>query len=306
MRPCVVLPVALAISGSAMACREPTAYVSPDAEVGTRVRLATFNVRRFFDTVCDTGACGPDDYEMQATPDAFAARADQLAAAITALDVDVIALQEVETQACLDALLVRLHDRMPNGVLGEIDSPASVDVAVLSKTPIDDVVRHRATHPLTLPSGAITTFSRELLEVHTRAANGAEVVMFAAHFKAKSNDQPDRRLAEAQVSSEIVNAVATARPGVLVVLGGDLNDTPGSPPLNALTLDGGLVRVADDRPLAAQATYTYGGYGQAIDHLLLAPGVASMRVPSSSRVWRDGYGWGGSDHAALTSEFLVP
>jgi endonuclease/exonuclease/phosphatase family metal-dependent hydrolase len=123
---------------------------------------------------------------------------------------------------------------MPNGVLGEIGSPASVDVAVLSKREIDDVVRYRALHPLTLPGGAVTTFSRDLLEVHTRAANGAEIVMFAAHFKATVNDEPERRLAEAQVSSEIVNAVASARPGVLVVLGGDLNDTPGSPPLNAL------------------------------------------------------------------------
>jgi hypothetical protein len=31
-----------------------------------------------------------------------------------------------------------------------------------------------------------------------------------------------------------------------------------------------------------------------------------MRVPFSSQVWRDDRGWGGSDHAALTSEFLVP
>jgi predicted extracellular nuclease len=302
----LVVLVALATAIGGMACRDLPPDVSPDAEVGTRVRLATFNVRRFFDTVCDSGACGPDDYEVLPSPDAFAARADQLAAAIAGLDADVIALEEVETQACLDALLARLGDVMPNGVLGEIGSAASVDVAVLSKTAIDEVVRHRAAHPLALPSGAVTTFSRELLEVHTRAANGAEVVLFAAHFKSKSNDQPDRRLAEAQVSSEIVNAVASARPGVLVVLGGDLNDTPGSPPLNALTVDGGLVRVADDLPIAGQGTYTYGSSSQAIDHLLLAPGVAAMRVPRSSRVWRDGRGWGGSDHAALTSEFLVP
>jgi predicted extracellular nuclease len=283
-----------------------TPDVSPDGAVGTRVRLATFNVRRFFDTVCESGACGPGDYEALPSQDAFAARADQLATAIAGLDADVIALEEVETEACLDALLARLHDVMPNGVLGEIGSPASVDVAVLSKREIDEVVRYRATHPLTLLDGTVTTFSRELLEVHTRAANGAEVVMFAAHFKAKVNDQPERRLAEAQVSSEIVNAVASARPGVLVVLGGDLNDTPGSPPLNALTVDGGLVRVADDLPRPAQATYTYGGNSQAIDHLLVAPGVAAMRVPFSSQVWRDDRGWGGSDHAALTSEFLVP
>jgi hypothetical protein len=30
-----------------------------------------------------------------------------------------------------------------------------------------------------------------------------------------------------------------------------------------------------------------------------------LRLPRSSMVWRDGSGWGGSDHAALSSDFLL-
>ena len=288
------------------ACRTPVATVEVDAETGTRVRVATFNVRRFFDTVCESNSCNEDDYEEQASPTYFDARAAQLAEAITLLDADVISLQEVETKVCLDALLLRLSDVMPYGVLGEINTAASVDVAVLSKTPIDKVTGHRDQNPLDLPDGRVLMFSRELLEVHVRASDGTAIVMFAAHFKSKSSDDPARRLAEAQVSSRIINALAAAEPSALVVLAGDLNDTPDSPPLAALTVDGGLVRVADDLQESQQATYRYAGRGQAIDHLLISPSSAIWRVPRSSRVWRDATGWGGSDHAALTSEFVFP
>lgn len=287
-------------------CREPAATETVDAATGTVVRVATFNVRRFFDTVCESGSCNEEDYEEQASTEYFNARADQLADAIRELDADVISLQEIETKACLDAVLARLTDVMPYGVLGEIHTAASVDVAVISKTPLDKVTGHRDTNPLTRPDGTPTTFSRELLEVQVRAPNGRKIVLVAAHFKSKSADDPGRRLAEAQVSSQVMTALAAAEPDALVALGGDLNDTPGSPPLDALTVDGGLLRVADDLSAAAQTTYRYAGRGQAIDHLLIAPSSAALRVPRSSRVWKDGSGWGGSDHSALTSEFVFP
>ncbi len=47
----------------------------------------------------------------------------------------------------------------------------------------------------------------------------------------------------------------------------------------------------------------YAGRGQAIDHLLLAPSAAVVRVPRSAQVWREDTGSGGSDHYALTAEF---
>jgi len=287
------------------ACRHPAEPVMVDAAGGDRLRVATFNVRRFFDTVCASGSCADGDYEALPSAAAFEARADEIAAAIRLLEADVVALQEIETQAGLDALLARLAPEMPHGVLGEIHTPASVDVAVVSRTPLDQVIGHRTSEPLTRPDGTVTTFSRELLEVHTRVDSGARVVLFAAHFKSKAGDDPGRRLAEAQVTSRIMTEVAAETPDALVVLGGDLNDTPGSPPLDALTAEGGLVRVADDLPEAAQATYLYLGRAQAIDHILLAPTPVAARVPRSSSVWWDGSGWGGSDHAALTSDFRV-
>lgn len=299
-----LVPLVLCTVG---ACREPIEHEPfPDA-APDGLRVATFNVRRFFDTVCDSGACTADDYEALPSESGFAQRALEIANAVRALEADVVALEEIETQACLDAILANLGDALPYGVLGETDTAASVDVAILSRAPFDAVLRHRADNPLTLPTGGVTTFSRELLEAHARI-DGVDVIMFAAHFKAKVNDEPARRLAEAEASRRIVNDAATQAPDSLVILGGDLNDTPDSPPLAALTDDGGLIRVADDLPVDAQATYLFGGRGQAIDHLLLAPNTASSRrIPHSSRAWRGSgsSGWGGSDHFALTSDFAI-
>lgn len=277
----------------------------PDAgivEAPHRVRLGTFNVRRFFDTVCATGDCTSSSYEALPTETQYEARVDQIAGAVKNMKVDVIALEEIETQACLDSLLDRLDGAMAYGVIGETGAPGSVDVAVLSKTPIVRTAGHRAGLILTRPDGSVTSFSRELLEVEVNV-DGGTVVMFAAHFKSKSDDDPGRRLAEAQASRQVVLARAAASPGALVVLGGDLNDDPSSDALSALTADDALIRVAADLPEADQGTYLFNGQTQAIDHLLWAPTDAGVRVPKSTLVWKDGRGFAGSDHRALTSEW---
>ncbi|HEY4175228.1 MAG TPA: endonuclease/exonuclease/phosphatase family protein [Kofleriaceae bacterium] len=292
------------------ACRnvdEPPQVDHPDAApVVPHLRVATFNVRRFFDTVCDSGVCNNGAYEDQPTQEEFDARATQIAAAIRTMDADVIAVEEVESQACLDALIAKLSDVMPYGVLGESGFAASVDVGILSRTPIDSSIGHQ--EELVLPDGRVTTFARELLEVHTHTTDGTNLIMFAAHFKSKSSDDPARRLAEGQASARIVNDVATQNTDALVVMGGDLNDTPGSPALNALTVDGALTRVADDLPVDAQGTYRYHASVEVIDHLLLAPTTqTARRIPLSSHSWRPtgGGGWGGSDHYALSSDFAL-
>lgn len=267
------------------------------------MRVATFNVHRFFDTVCQSGACGPDDYEALPTPTQFEAQADAIAGALRTLGPDVAMLQEVETQACLDALTARLGDVLPNAVLGEIGTPASVDVAVMTSGTITQVIHHRPV--LVRPDGSITVFSRELLEVHLRL-RGQPVIAFAAHFRSKVSDDPGRRLAEAQAAHDLIDAAAQANPGALVVLGGDLNDVPGSPPLQALEADGTLLRVARELPDALQWTNYYDGEGEAIDHLFVATSGSGAYVPGTAQVVGGSPGYAGSDHDALRASFWLP
>jgi predicted extracellular nuclease len=268
------------------------------------LRIGTFNTHLFFDTTCESGACGPTDFEQAPTQAAFEAKADQLTAVLRTLQLDVAVLQEVETQASLDALAARLADTFDVAALGEIGLPGSVDVAVLSRGTIERVVTHRASTPLFRPDGTRTTFSRELLEVHL-LVDGVRLTVFAAHFRSKAQDDPGRRLAEAQAARDIVSRVAAEQPGVLTLLAGDLNDTPGSPPMEALEADGGLHRVAQELPPADQATYVFNGTGEAIDHLLEAT-TPTTYVPGTAAVTRTPRADSSSDHWPLRASFQLP
>ncbi|MCA9541068.1 MAG: endonuclease/exonuclease/phosphatase family protein [Myxococcales bacterium] len=276
--------------------------VDPPVEIDPVV-VATFNVKRFFDTVCDSGRCTADDYEHVYAESEFEAKADLVAYGIERLDADVVLLQEVESVACLDALKSRLADRYPVAVLGELGYAASLDVAVLGRDRILATRRH-ADHRIPLMNGGTTTFSREVLEVHLEV-DGRRVIAIAAHFKAKNNDDPERRLAEGMAARQIILDAAAAHPEALVVFGGDLNDTPGSPPIDALEGDGDLLRVASELGDDA-ATYIWGDDAQAIDHIYLAQPASGDYVSGTAEVVRDGRGLARSDHAGLRATFALP
>lgn len=290
--------------GEPLPPRYPNAWPSEPA-AGT-VRIGAFNVHRLFDMYCDTGLCGGSAYEELPNPLVFDAKVTRLADAIRSLKAGVVLVEEVETQASLDALQAKLLPEFSHAVLGEMDFPASVDVGVLSRHPILSVRRHRDGTVLTRPDGTTTTFAREFLEVHLDV-EGTEVIVFPAHFKSKNGDDPGRRIAEARGAHDIVAAVARESPHALVVLGGDLNDTPGSEAITALEQDGALLRVASDRPDSEVGTYVFGGSWQALDHLFFARGGSGGYVTASFRAVREGNrGLGGSDHAAVVADFALP
>ena len=274
---------------------------------GPTIEIATWNTARFFDRVCDSGRCdaAQNDYEELPSAAQFQYKASQLATGITRQDADIMLLQEVESQDCIDALIAALPaGRWPVAVLGEMGQDASVDVAVLANGELVNVIRHRNV-PLPLPGGGSTTFTREFLEVEL-LIQGRPVTVFSAHFRSKSNDDPSRRLAEARGAAAIVAASAAASPDSLVVLGGDLNDTPDSEPLLALTSPGILARVAAD--IAPNDwTYAFNSQRDAIDHLLIATTASGGYVAGSATVLRDATG--GlltSDHASLRASFYLP
>jgi endonuclease/exonuclease/phosphatase family metal-dependent hydrolase len=282
-----------------------------EASVGEALaRVATYNVHRYFDTVCDSGRCAAGDFEELPTEAAFAQRTDRIARAILRLDSDVVLLQEVETQGCLDALQTRLRSlgaEYETAVHGEIGVAGSVDVAVLARWPRVTTRLHRRA-PLPLPDGGTTVFAREFLEVELRV-RGRAVVVFAAHFRSMVADDAARRLAEAVAARSLVVAAARREPEALVVLGGDLNDTPGSATLEALEREGAVLRVTRGLPPAAAATYRYFGVPLALDHLYFAADGAGRDVPDTVEVVRDRLdgpaGLGDSDHAALRGVFTL-
>ncbi len=283
---------------------EPDA-AEPEPEPNDTITVATFNVRRFFDTVCDTGRCGLDEYERQYPPAEFDARAQTVAYGVRTLDADIVLLQEIESQASLDALLEYIDEGYRVAVLGELGYAASLDVVILARRGgLVRVVRH-ADDRIPRPSGGTTTFSRELLEVHLDL-DGRAIIVTNGHYKAKNNDDPDRRLAEAQATRRILDAVAERNPDALIVFGGDLNDTPGSAPLEALESGGDWHRVAGELGNEA-ATYEWNGRMQAIDHLYHLEAAGGDYVAGTARVIRDNpSGLARSDHAGLKATFELP
>ena len=67
--------------------------------------MATWNVARFFDTTCDSGRCGADAFEEIPSAAQFRVKVATVADAVASLNADIVLLQEVESAACLDALV---------------------------------------------------------------------------------------------------------------------------------------------------------------------------------------------------------
>lgn len=269
-------------------------------------RVVTFNVRRLFDRTCDSGRCGPDDFEEVPSEQEYDLQLQRTADAIVQMQPDVVLLQEIENELVLDDLRSRMPSEYNVSVIGETGFAASLDVAVISRGELIETQGYRDSRPLELPGGGQSEFTREFLQVNVEL-EGEEVIAFVAHFKSKSNDDPERRLAEAQEARDIVEGVASANPDAMVVFGGDLNDTPGSDPLDALVSNGGLERAGDEKSNDQMWTFSFRGDLQAIDHILVAPTEGGAYVESSATVVRDrnGGGLADSDHAALHADFAL-
>jgi endonuclease/exonuclease/phosphatase family metal-dependent hydrolase len=287
---------------------EPAVVVDSGTRRPGLIRVAQFNVRRYFNTVCDSGKCTGGDFEDLPTQAEFDAKTDALAKGIALIDPDIISLEEVETQGCLDALnakLATMGKGFPIAHLGETGSSGSVDVAVLARGALTEIKTHRDV-PLIEADGTTTTFTREFLEM--RMTFGARnVIMFAAHFRSQVTDDPARRLAEAKAAQAIMAKTSTDLPDSLVLLGGDLNDKPGSDPINAMEAGAALLRVASDIPVDAQGTYIFNGVKNAIDHIFVGAPQASRYVAKSAVVFQDNPkgGYASSDHASLAADFSI-
>lgn len=270
---------------------------APEGPPPGAVRIAALNVHLLFDSVCDSGSCeGPTAFESAPSEAAIEARTSLIAERLASLRADIICMAEVETQQLLD----RIAAKMPGFVthaLGEIGRPATVDVGVLSTLPLVEL-KHHYGETLTRPDGSITTFARDLLEAHFDL-NGQPATVFCAHFKAKADDDPGRRLAEARATRDLMERAPSR---ALVVLGGDLNDEPGSPPL--LALDEVATRVSTGLPAVQIASWWFrDGRGVALDHLFVRS--SARYLTGSFRVAHDpaGRGFADSDHGAVVADF---
>jgi endonuclease/exonuclease/phosphatase family metal-dependent hydrolase len=245
-----------ALSLLALACAPDPPPELP-VRAAAAVRVATWNVHDLFDEVDRT--MPPGDLDAVPSPAAVEAKLDALTAVLVRLDADVVVLQEVENAAVLGRLAARAG--YPEARLVEGLDARGIDVAALSRLPLERYVSHLGE----VDALGRSLWPRDCVEVHVRVA-GRPLVVVASHLSSALSDDGTRRALQAARMREIADGVRRARPGALVLAGGDLNDGLESAALSPLLGDGGWL------DLAAPGATTWGA-GAAAERLdyLLAP-----------------------------------
>ncbi|HEU4405400.1 MAG TPA: endonuclease/exonuclease/phosphatase family protein [Polyangiaceae bacterium] len=264
---------------------------------GVNLRIVNFNAENLFDTI-NSGGFGESD--LTPTPAEYAVQINDTAELLAMLRAEVIALEEVENrEVVLNDLANKLGEKL--GVNYESrwlikgNDPVR-NVALISTLPIDpaDVISHnkdgvdgRFDAFGNLQTNGPFSFARDCLEVTVRY-QGYPVTLFVVHYKAKSNDDPARRLAEARRTRKLVEARFQADPNARLVVLGDFNDTPESPPLQAIT-DVSPILTSGVSLLPAHLAWThpFGSPNQIIDDQLASPSMTAARRLDSITVWHD-------------------
>jgi endonuclease/exonuclease/phosphatase family metal-dependent hydrolase len=267
--------------------------------------VLNWNTRNFFNDKDDTA--GTAETVLSAAQ--YRQKREAVAAVLKELDPDTAVLQEVEHLSVLEDLnRNELAGAYPHLALVEGNDPRGIDVGVLSKIPFENVVSHvddRFTKVGT--QGPVYVFVRDCLEIHLRRG-GRHVVLLAIHFRSKSPpDDADKRLAEAQRSRAIADAIAADDPTAAIAVLGDFNDLPGSPPFLAVagSGEGAFDDVASTVPEADRWTFDFNGQLELIDHQMANPILRAMLDPGSVQLLHSAAAEAASDHAPILARYTI-
>ncbi|MGB9669293.1 MAG: endonuclease/exonuclease/phosphatase family protein, partial [Anaerolineales bacterium] len=103
------------------------------------------------------------------------------------------------------------------------------------------------------------------------------IILIICHFKSKVEDTPtrlytlERRTQEAAFTAKLVSDYQRSYPSYTIIVAGDLNDFPTSPPLQRLTASG-LINLTLMTEYANRYSYVYHGISQVTDYILSLDG----------------------------------
>lgn len=261
-------------------------------DVGGDLRVASFNVLNYFVHFGGDARGAPNEA-------ALAKQEAKIVAAITALDADVVALEEIENSVRFSAEDPQKALKRLVGALNQADGagtwdyvrtpadlpapaqqdvittaiifkPASVTPAGPSRSVNDETVWHNAREPIaqTFTAGALT------------------FTVVANHFKSKSSsdaatgDNADTgdgqgafngdRIRQARALDAFVDGIVADSGSANVLLLGDFNSYTQEDPMRVL-YDEEYVNLND----TGKASYVFGGESGSLDHALASPSLAS-------------------------------
>lgn len=276
------------------------------------MRLVSWNCLNFFDDVA--GNCGDYcPYEERLTTSEYQAKIAGIARGLRELDGDVVMLQEVENKGVLDDLAAHPDLADMGYYTRELvpgNDPRGINIGLLSRAPFDQYISHKHDEFTRIDNPAyVYQFARDAIEIHM-TFRGQKVGFVAVHFKARINDEdPDRRVAEAQQARAIADSMLAADPNMYVFVVGDFNDEPGTdtyaavrdgPNPDSLLFEHALSSI----PSADRYSYEYGSEKVLLDHIMASPNAGSRLDPDTAIIIHDDSL--PSDHAPLAATYTVP
>ncbi|MCG2583545.1 endonuclease/exonuclease/phosphatase family protein [Massilia sp. TS11] len=287
-------------------------------------RVATFNVLNLAPPGValyeNLAVCGPDEVE---------AKLAWLARQFDLLDADVVAVQEVFSQALLDAVLARTRGYRTALRLGQDPAPGAArytpNVALVTRLPLAGPVR-MLDFPPELGAGPDTPgFARAPLLATLQWADGTLVDVIVVHLKSRrpdyrvgeSMDDPVqfslahlrslhwRALEAAALRVHVSRLLGAGRPCIVL---GDFNDAIGAV-TTELVLGYGAepaTRLADAAAIAHNRpsnafTLLHEGVASTIDHILVSPQLAVSEVHYFNQHLRE-HEPGASDHGQVLAK----
>jgi endonuclease/exonuclease/phosphatase family metal-dependent hydrolase len=215
------------------------------------------------------------------------------------VNADILAVVEAENRIALshfnEQLLKPIEADYREIMLIDGNDERGIDVGILTKPgfQIHSMISH-----INDMQGDLPIFSRDCPEFTVRIGDTSLLVL-ANHFKSKGYGSQAASNAKRRAQAQRVREIYDQRrnEGIeLIVIAGDLNDTPASEPLKPLLADGSDLRditthssfFSDGRP----GTYANGTASNKIDYLLLSPALFE-RVQGGG-IFRKGV-WGGKN-----------
>ncbi len=196
---------------------------------------------------------------------------------IAAIEPDILIVVEAEDRPTLlrfneQVLGAEFQQAFAHVMLVDGNDDRGIDVGLASRFPIDALRSHVDDRN---PNGE-RTFSRDCPEYVMLLPNGRRIVLLPNHFKSKygGNTASGRRRRLAQSARAIEIAEAALPISDLVLLAGDLNDTPASAELAPLWRSGFTdVQSHPSYPKPRSGTFGTGTAANKIDYLVMSPAL---------------------------------
>ncbi len=280
-----------------------------------RLRVATYNLDNYIIRSTATRRGKPAESRVK------------IREVLTALNADVLALQEVGGESALLELQSALSNGGVHYPFHELvyGADTNIQVALLSKFAF--TARRAHTNDAFLLFGRKFRVCRGFAEVDVQVNPRYTFTIFSAHLKSRREvpeaDEMEWREQEAIILRRIINARLQADPRANVVVLGDFNDTKNSRTIRSL-IGRGRTKLVDTRPAERNGDHGYADnprwdprnvtwthyFGtedtySRIDYILLSPGMAKEWIPDQTYVLTVP-DWGmASDHRPIVASFIA-